>query len=127
MATHQQLLPHRGEPLLDEVQALRAWLKERPTDAGDAVFSSQKGGHLSATQFYRIFRDIARAAGLPAHKQHPHCLKHSIATHLIRANTNLAKVKVYLGHSAISSTMKYVAVSDQEACKDAHAALMNTF
>jgi site-specific recombinase XerD len=53
---------------------------------------------------------------LPATKRHPHVLKHSIASHLVRQNVNLAKVKTYLGHAAISSTMKYVAVSDQEAC-----------
>jgi len=126
-ATTQQLMPHRGQPLLDELQALRAWLKERPVDAGDAMFVSQKGGHLSATQFFRIFRDIAKAAGLPSHKQHPHVLKHSIASHLVRANVNLAKVKAHLGHAAISSTMKYVRVSDQEASRDAHAALMRLF
>jgi site-specific recombinase XerD len=126
-ATTQQLMPHRGQPLLDEVAALKAWLKHRPADSGDALFISQKGGHLSATQFYRVFRDIAGAAGLPQAKRHPHVLKHSIASHLIRGNVNLAKVKQFLGHAAISSTMQYVSVSDQEASKDAHAALMNIF
>jgi site-specific recombinase XerD len=125
--TTQQLMPHRGEPLLDEIAALRTWLKFRPTDSGDALFISQKGGHLSATQFYRLFRDIARAAGLPSTKQHPHVLKHSIASHLVGQNVNLAKVKQFLGHSAISSTMAYVSVSDQEASKEAHSALMNLF
>jgi site-specific recombinase XerD len=125
--TVQQIMGHRGEPLLDEIAALKAWLKRRPADSGDALFISQKGGHLSSTQFYRIFRDIAEVAGLPMNKRHPHVLKHSIASHLVRQNVNLAKVKTYLGHAAISSTMKYVSVSDQEASKDAHAALMNLF
>ena len=31
------------------------------------------------------------------HKQHPHVLKHSIATHLVLANVNLALVKMQLG------------------------------
>jgi site-specific recombinase XerD len=123
----RRLKGHRGEPLLDEIAALKAWLKRRPADSGDALFISQKGGHLSSTQFYRIFRDIAEVAGLPMNKRHPHVLKHSIASHLVRQNVNLAKVKTYLGHAAISSTMKYVSVSDQEASKDAHAALMNLF
>lgn len=125
--TIQQLMPHRGEPLLDEIKAVKWYLTYRPTDAGDALFVSQKGGHLSSTQLYRIYRDIAQAAGLPRSKWHPHCLKHSIASHLVAQNVNLARVKQFLGHAAISSTMKYVAVSDQDASRDAHNALMNIY
>jgi integrase len=32
LETTQPLYPHRGQPLLDEVKALRAWLKVRPDD-----------------------------------------------------------------------------------------------
>jgi site-specific recombinase XerD len=60
-------------------------------------------------------------------KQHPHVLKHSIVTHLIQQDMNLAKVRQYVGHSAISSTMVYVSVSDQEASRDAMNALQNAF
>jgi site-specific recombinase XerD len=44
------------------------------------------------TQFFRLFRTIASKAGLAAEKQHPHVLKHSIASHLVSANVNLALV-----------------------------------
>lgn len=127
LATVQMLMPHRGEPLLDEIGALKAWLKDRPADAGDALFVSAKGGHLSRVQFFTIFQGIAERAGLPANKRHPHALKHSLASHLISANTNLAKVGQFLGHKSISSTMKYVSVSDRQASEAAHAALMNIF
>jgi type 1 fimbriae regulatory protein FimB len=62
--TIQELERHRGIPLLDEVKALKEWLAVRPTDCGDALFTSQKGSHLASTQFYRIFRQIARGRGL---------------------------------------------------------------
>src|SRR5438445_6610405 len=42
--TTHQLVPHRGQPLLDEVKAMKQWLAVRPMDAGDALFTSQKGG-----------------------------------------------------------------------------------
>jgi hypothetical protein len=61
--TVHQLVPHKGQPLLDEVKAVKLWLAERPTDCGDAVFPSNKGGCMSATQFYRIYRAIAEEAG----------------------------------------------------------------
>ena len=127
LRTIEPLQPHRGEPLLDEMKAVRAYLAERPADAGDALFVSQKGGAMSATQFYRIFRDVAAACGLPTAKRHPHVLKHSLATHLVQADVNLAKVQRYLGHAAITSTVRYTTISDQEASRDAHAALMNIF
>jgi integrase len=125
--TVQQLMPHRGEPLLDEIAALKAWVKERPVDAGDALFVSGKGGHLTAGQLWRIFRTVAETAGLPESKRHPHVLKHSLASHLIGAKTNLAVVAQYLGHRAISSTMRYVSVSDRQASDAARDALMNIF
>jgi len=75
--TIQELERHRGIPLLDEVKSLKEWLAVRPTDCGDALFTSQKGNHLTPTQFYRVFRQVAREAGLPGHKGHPHVLKHT--------------------------------------------------
>jgi integrase/recombinase XerD len=125
--TIQELERHRGIPLLDEVRALREWLAVRPADCGDALFISQKGGHLTSTQFYRIFRQIAHKAGLPGHMGHPHVLKHSLATHMVRQDVNLAKVQRALGHRSINSTMVYVGVSDQEADSARHNALMNAF
>jgi len=127
LMTVQQLMPHRGEPLLDEIKALKEYLSVRPVDSGDALFVSGKGGHLSSTQLYRVYRDIAATAGLPKSKCHPHVLKHSIACLLVNQGVNLARVKQFLGHSAISSTMRYVSVSDQEASKDALNALQNAF
>lgn len=127
LQTTQQLMPHKGQPLLDELKALKEYFAVRPEFCGDALFVSQKGGHLSSTQLYRVYRSIAAAAGLPRSKQHPHCLKHSIACLLVSQNVNLARVKQFLGHSAISSTMRYVSVSDQEASRDAANALTNAF
>lgn len=125
--TIQELETHRGIPLLDEVKALKNWLAVRPTDCGDALFTSGKGSHLTSTQFYRVFRQIARDTGLPDHKSHPHVLKHTLATHMVRRNVNLAKVQRALGHSSINSTMAYVGVSDQEADAARHDALMSAF
>src|SRR5271169_3304809 len=68
LKTAQPLYQHRGQPLLDEVIALRAWMKQRPNDGGTFLFTSQKGGRLDRTQFFRNFQAIAEAAGLPVEK-----------------------------------------------------------
>ena len=64
LRTTQAVTEHRGEPLLNEHRALREWLRERPDDGSDYLFTSQKGGRLDRTQFFRLFRMIACDAGL---------------------------------------------------------------
>ena len=127
LRTTQALTEHRGEPLLNEVKALREWLRRRRDDGSDYLFTSQKGGRLDRSQVFRLFKAIAREAGLTAEKQHPHALKHSIASHLISANVNLALVKQQLGHKSIGSTMRYVSTSDQQASKATAGALMKIY
>jgi type 1 fimbriae regulatory protein FimB len=127
MLTVQPLYRHKGQPLLDEVAALRNWFRQRNADGSEFVFLSGKGGSLHRSQFFRIFRACAAAAGLPPEKRHPHALKHSLASHLVAGNVNLALVRQCLGHKNIGSTMKYVGVSDSQASQAARAALMNLF
>ena len=127
MRTTQPLYEHRGQPLLDEVVALRAWLKDRPDDGSGYVFTSQKGGRLDRTQFFRLFQAHAEAAGLPVEKRHPHVLKHSLGTHLVAGNVNLALVKQALGHQSIGSTMRYVGTSDSQAAAAVKAAMADLF
>ncbi len=127
LRTTQAVTEHRGEPLLNELKALREWLRQRSDDGSDYLFTSQKGGRLDRSQFFRLFRTIASQAGLPAAKQHPHALKHSIASHLVSANVNLALVKQQLGHKSINSTMRYVAATDQQASQATTTALMNIY
>lgn len=125
--TVQPIVRHSGQPLLDEHRALGKWLKVRPTDGSDALFTSRKGGHLTREQVYRIFRQHAESAGLPPEKSFVHVLKHSLASHLIAAGDNLAMVQVSLGHASLSSTQAYVHVSDQQAADASRKALMAIF
>ena len=127
LRTTQAITEHRGEPLLNELRALRDWLRQRPNDGSDFLFTSQKGGRLDRTQFFRLFRAIAEDAGLPPEKRHPHALKHSLGSHLVAANTNLALVKQQLGHKSINSTMRYIATTDKQASQATATALMSIF
>ncbi len=127
MQTVQPLYPHRGQPLLDETSALRAWLRERHADGSDFLFTSQKGGKLDRTQFFRVFQSVAETAGLPAEKRHPHVLKHSLASHLVAGNVNLALIRQALGHRSINSTMQYIGTSDGQAAEAAQAAMMRLY
>jgi site-specific recombinase XerD len=127
LQTVQPLYQHRGQPLLDETAAIRSWLRKRPSDGSNYLFTSQKGGRLDRTQFFRVFQTIAQIAGLPVDKRHPHVLKHSLASHLVAGNVNLALVRQALGHRSINSTMQYVGTSDGQAAEVAQAALMRLY
>jgi len=125
--TIQPLYQHRGQPLLDETAAVRAWLRKRRADGSDYLFTSQKGGKLSRIQFFRNFQTVAESAGLSVEKRHPHVLKHSLASHLIAGNANLALVRQALGHRSINSTMQYIGTSDAQAAEALQRALMGLF
>jgi integrase/recombinase XerD len=124
--TTQPLSDMAGQPNLSEKHVLRAWLKERQ-DSSDFVFTSQKGGKLDRSAFFRIFQAIAERAGLPADRRHPHCLKHSLGFALVAANVNLSTIKTALGHKAIASTARYAEATDEMAGKAVNTALANLF
>lgn len=77
----------------------RAWLFPGRTPAG----------HLSISQVQRVFRQAVRAAGL-AKKASVHTLRHSYATHLLEAGTDLVTLQKLLGHSHLSTTLRYTHV-----------------
>src|SRR5260370_27310418 len=122
--TVQPLYQHRGQPLLDETAAVRAWLRKRLEDGSDYLFTSQKGGKLSRIQFFRNFQRTAEGAALAIEKRHPHVLKHSLASHLVSGNANLALIRQALGHRSINSTMAYIGTSDDQAAEALQSALM---
>ena len=125
--TIQPIYQHRGQPLLDETASLRAWLRKRSQDGSDYLFTSQKGGKLSRIQFFRNFQKVAEEAGLSAEKRHPHVLKHSLASHLVVGNANLALIRQALGHRSINSTLAYIGTSDGQAAEALQKALMGLF
>src|ERR1700681_4589371 len=63
--TIQPIYQHRGQPLLDETAALRAWLRKRSADGSDYLFTSQKGGNLGRTQLFCNFQIVAASACIP--------------------------------------------------------------
>jgi integrase/recombinase XerD len=73
----------------------------------DAVFSSQKGGHLERQNLHPIVKAIALEAGL-SDKVSAHWLRHAHGSHAIERGTNPVLVKDTLGHSNLSITDRYL-------------------
>lgn len=100
-------------------QALRQWLKLRPTLARpdeDAVFISRRGGALTPRA---VQQRLARWALLyqADSRLHPHMLRHSFASHLLESSGDLRAVQELLGHADISTTQVYTHLDFQHLAK----------
>lgn len=74
----------------------------------DFLFLTRNGGPLSREDIWRIMGKRGRKAGIPRSRLHPHVLRHSFATHLLRRGMDQRTLQELLGHSSIATTEKYL-------------------
>ncbi len=91
-------------------QVLQRYVEEtrpglRPKD--DRLFVSRSGKHLRREDLWRIVQKRGHKAGIPLSRLHPHVLRHSFATHLLRRGMDLRTLQELLGHSSIGTTERY--------------------
>src|SRR5215470_13990085 len=123
LASTQTLLKVKGNSLFNEKAALKTWLAVRKPDADNFVFNSQKSTQMNRITVYKLFKAIAKQAGLGETLQHPHVLKHTAAMLLVQQGANAFLIRQALGHKSFDSTLAYVNPSDA----DASAALAKAF
>jgi type 1 fimbriae regulatory protein FimB len=117
----------KGNGLFDEQVAFKKWLKVREPDADSYVFNSQKSCRLNRTTVWKIWRSIARAAGLPESLCRTHVAKHTCAMLMVNSGCSAFLVKQHLGHKSFDSTLAYVHPSDEDASKAMQTALAKAF
>lgn len=103
---------YREVPLNANVRrAIQAYLEVRP-NRGNYLFVSNKSNRLSESQLYRIIRKYADMAGI---KAHPHMLRHTFATKLLReGKIDLPTLQNLLGHANINTTAVYTRATMQD-------------
>ena len=111
----QNLLKVKGNSLFNEAAAFKAWLEVRQPDAETVVFNSRKSTQLNRTTVFKLYREIAKRAGLGVTLQHPHVLKHTAAMLMVQQGANAFLIRQHLGHKSFDSTLAYVNPSDAEA------------
>jgi site-specific recombinase XerD len=69
-------------------------------------------GHVHVSNLQRACQKAARHCGLTKPVT-PHTLRHSYATHLLEAGTDLATLKELLGHRDLATTTRYTHVTSK--------------
>jgi integrase/recombinase XerD len=80
----------------------------KPTDY---LFEGQFGGRYSATSIRNALNKAVKQAGVSPHKG-THTLRHSFATHLLEAGTDLRYIQGLLGHNSSKTTEIYTHISN---------------
>ncbi len=90
------------------LEAIKDWLRVRlrfnPSD--DALFVSSQGGRLTQRAIQKRMEIWGVKQGLSTHLN-PHKLRHSFATHMLEASSDLRAVQELLGHSNLATTQIY--------------------
>ena len=99
-------------------EALAEWLSVRrhagvlsePLFISLRIRREERPRRLAAREARRILRERGVGADMDQHV-HPHRLRHSYATHLLDMGADLREIQELLGHTSLSTTQKYTAVS----------------
>ena len=98
--------------LLDLLRAY--WKAERPRS--EWLFPGRDPTQHISIRSVQLACQVARdAAGVGKHIT-MHTLRHSFATHLLEAGTDVCTIKLLLGHRSLSTTARYLHVATSTAC-----------
>ena len=108
----------------DAADALKRYLKVRPSSRAQKVFLVEKGifrgKSISVRGTQKRMEYYAKKAGF---KVSCHRLRHTMATQLLNADADLVTIQDLLGHSRIKTTQRYSKVSNLKVQRDYYKAI----
>ena len=113
------------------VRTIRAMRGDRPATVDpetgrpiELLFVRPGGDMLGRHLFARKLRQVAEAAGI-TENVHPHRLRHTYATDLLRNGVSLVGVMKLLGHKTLKMTLRYVEVTNEDLGREYLSAMEN--
>lgn len=88
------------------------WAAQAPRSASSYVFLSRRLKPLTRMAVWKILHRRALLCSLEG--VHPHVLRHSFATHLLKGGADIRFVQALLGHASLSTTERYIRIADEE-------------
>lgn len=108
----------------DAAEALAAYLQVRPSTKEDTVFLVEKGIHkgkpLSVRGIQKRMEHYSRKSGVSISC---HQLRHTMASQLLNAGSDLVIIQELLGHKRIETTMRYSRLSNLKIQNDYYKAM----
>jgi len=98
--------------LLETLREYWRWKKPRTYLFPSSERKRGKEQPISDKTVWYACKEAARHAGLTK-RVSPHCLRHSFATHLLEAGTDLRTIQILLGHGDLETTAKYLHLSQR--------------
>lgn len=99
---------YREAPAPPETRkALREWLAEREkrcSKGNPYLFPNRQGGHITVRCLQQMIKNLGYFGGLDLH---PHTLRHTAATNMLRSGADLVTVAQVLGHASVNTTAIY--------------------
>ena len=83
-----------------------------PISNSEYIFLGIRGNRMLPRSFQKAMERARNSIGLPSSTT-PHSLRHSYATHLLNAGTDLRSIQKLLGHSSLSSTQIYTQIEQK--------------
>jgi site-specific recombinase XerD len=99
------------------LKALRSYwkqcrLKETPGQSRDFIFIGASGNAISTNSIGATYRHSKALAGIKK-QGGVHALRHAFATHTLEAGADLYVIKQLLGHASVTSTVRYLRMTDK--------------
>jgi integrase/recombinase XerC len=110
-------------PLMRELQDYIAYTrvilinKSRQENFSDILLLNKNGDPLTVRGLQKILISLVKKTG-ETYKIHPHMIRHSFASEMLKNGADLRVIQELLGHESIKTTQKYTQISNEDLFKN---------